>query len=58
MKSNIVTSIYSYLFPICWLRKTILFFPILQCYISINPYYTEAIAKRRGIKKLPSAKEA
>ena len=35
MKSNTVMGIYTYLFPMCLLRKTILFFPILQCYIMI-----------------------
>ena len=35
MKSNIVMSIYSYLFPMCLLRKTF-FFHIFRCYISIH----------------------
>ena len=35
-KNNIVMSIYSYLFPMCLLRKATLFFSILQCYIMIH----------------------
>ena len=36
MKSNMGMNIYSYLFPMCLLRKTILFIPSLQCYSSIH----------------------
>ena len=36
MGNEKIMTIYSYLFPMCLLRKAMLFFPILQYYISIH----------------------